>query len=274
MSDRSEFDVGSNAALDARVESGSIDVRNGPAGRVVVFAPGGDAEWTVESSGDTVTIRPVKRWRNRSARITVELPEHARVDVRSASASVRLTGTFGETHLQSASGDLLVGSLSTVNASTASGSVRVTDVVADASMTTASGDVEVGHVGGRLSVSTASGNVRAARVDGDVRVGTASGDVIVDHSNGEDISVKSVSGDVRIGLPSGIRVEPRLSTLSGTTHLPVPAPPSPPVPPVPPAPPWPPGSSGAVVASTGSGRRVVRVNVKTVSGDITIRRAD
>jgi hypothetical protein len=63
--------------------------------------------------------------------------------------------------------------------------------------------------------------------------------------------VKSISGDVIVGLPPGIRVEPDITTLSGRTQLPTPVP------------------------STGTEpRRVVRVGLKTVSGDITIRRVD
>lgn len=254
--ERYEFDVGDDASFDARVDSGSIEIRNGTVGRIVVTASGGDDDWVVEGAPSGVSIRPVKRWRLRSARVVVEVPEGTRIEVRAASATVRLTGAFGETHLQSASGDLLVGTLSAVTASTASGDVRVTDVIADASMTTASGTVEVGHIGGRLTVTTASGDVRAAMVDGDLRVGTTSGDVRIGRSDGAEIAVKSVSGDVHLGLPSGIRVEPDLTTLSGRTQLPAP------------------GGSVPAEGLIASARRIVRVSVRTVSGDITIDRAD
>jgi len=63
-----------------------------------------------------------------------------------------------------------------------------------------------------------------------------------------------VSGDITIGLPSGIRVDPDLATFSGKTRLPRPRPES---------------SAPSEVP-----RRLVRVAVKTVSGDITIERAD
>ena len=260
--DRYEFDVDDGAALDARVDSGSIEIRNGAAGRITVSASGGDDDWEIEGSSSGVSIRPVKRWRVRSARVVVDVPVGTRVDVKSASASVRLAGTYGETSLRSASGDLLIGTPASVSAATASGDVRVEGVEADASMTTASGDVEVGRVGGRLSVTTASGDVRVAAVEGDLRVGTTSGDVRVDRSNGSDIAVKSVSGDVTLGLPSGIRVEPDLTTLSGRTNLPVPAPPSATRRP------------GETATASPPDRRTVTVNVRTVSGDITITRAD
>ena len=256
---RYEFDVDDGAVLEARVDAGSIEIRNGNAGRITLSASGGDDDWEVEGSSSGVSIRPVKRWRARSARVVVDVPSGTRVEVKSASATVRLAGTFGETSLKSASGDLLIGTHASISAATASGDVRVESVVADASMTTASGDVEIGHVGGRLAVTTASGDVRVAAVDGDLRVGTTSGDVRIDRSNGSDIAVKSVSGDVTLGLPSGIRVEPDLTTLSGRTKLPVPARPQPP---------------GEQPPANRSERRTVTVNVRTVSGDITITRAD
>lgn len=259
---RYEFDVDDDAALEARVDSGSIEIRNGLVGRIAVSASGGNDDWEIEGSASGVSIRPVKRWRARSARVVVDVPSGTRVEVKSASATVRLAGTFGETSLRSASGDLLIGAPESVSAATASGDVRVEGVVADASITTASGDIEIGRVGGRLSVTTASGDVRASAVEGDLRVGTTSGDVRIDRSNGSDITVKSVSGDVTLGLPSGIRVEPDLTTLSGRTKLPVPAPPPPPPPP------------GEHPPASAPQRRTVTVNVRTVSGDITITRAD
>ena len=71
----------------------------------------------------------------------------------------------------------------------------------------------------------------------------------VGHCDGSDISVRSISGDVRLGLPSGIRVEADLSTVSGRAQLPEPAP-------------------------TGGDRRPVRLMVKTVSGDIRLERSN
>ena len=84
----------------------------------------------------------------------------------------------------------------------------------------ASGDIRVGTVGGALTASSASGDVSADRVGGDVEVGTTSGDVRLKRCDGDDIAVKTVSGDITIGLPSGIRVLPEISTLSGSTSLP------------------------------------------------------
>ena len=80
-------------------------------------------------------------------------------------------------------------------------------------------------------------------------VGSTSGDVRVNRCCGSDIAVRSISGDVRVGLPSGIRVEAEISTLSGRASLPEPAP-----------------------SSDQGDRRPVRLHLKTVSGDIRVER--
>ena len=61
--------------------------------------------------------------------------------------------------------------------------------------------------------------------------------------------MRSISGDVRVGLPGGIRVEAEISTLSGRAVLPDPVP-----------------------ASDLGDRRPVRLQLKTVSGDIRLER--
>jgi len=93
--------------------------------------------------------------------------------------------------------------------------------------------------------------VKYAR-DGSINVSNApaSGDVVVRQYAGASVAVRTVSGDVRLGLPSGIRVEPQISTLSGKVDLP----------------------AGTGELTTGE-RRVVRVRLRTVSGDIRIERA-
>ena len=106
----------------------------------------------------------------------------------------------------------------------------------------------------RLWVTTslrglASGELRVDRCDGDVSVKSTSGSTRIGHCDGSEISVRSISGDVRMGLPSGIRVEADISTVSGKASLPEPA------------------------APTGGERRPVRLKLKTVSGDVRIVRS-
>ncbi len=254
MSRHEEFSVGDRPSVSIDVRTGSVEVRSGAAGRTTVALDGPDADrWNVTQLGDSVSIEPAGRggWRSRATRVLVEVPAGADVEVRSATADVALSGVFGATRIKTASGDVSVGSATRLDINTASGDASATSVGAGTSCTTASGDVHLGRIGGRLSVSTASGDVRVVEAADDVEIGSASGDVLVEWCGGSDIALKSISGDLVVGLPSGIRVEPDLSTLSGRTRLPEPA------------------GHGASEA-----RRVVRVGLRTVSGDITIRRVD
>jgi DUF4097 and DUF4098 domain-containing protein YvlB len=258
VDDRIAFDVGTRPALDVRLASGSLDVRVGAPGRTVVMIDR-PADWEVANVGDSVVVTPKDPRRVRSARIVVDVPTGTRVEAKSASARARLDGAFGDVTFSSASGELTIsGSCGSLSASTASGDIRSGDVRGDAEITTVSGGVDLGHVAGRLAVTTTSGDVRLAAVDGDLAAQSTSGDVDVRCCSGDAIAVRTVSGDVHIGLRPGIRVKPDLTTFSGRTKLPQPRPDAPDAPEVP----------------TTTERRLVRVSVKTVSGDIELARVD
>lgn len=253
MNRRQEFTLGDHPAVSIHIKSGSVDVRTTDRERCTVTLDGTDAaDWEVLQLGDSISVRPpTGGWRTRSIRLLVEAPLGTDVDIRSASADVKLAGEFGATSVKSASGSVSVGVVDRLDVDTASGDARATSVASSASCRTSSGNVELGHVGGKLAISTASGDVRVAEAAADVEIGSASGGIHIGRFSGSDIAVKSIAGDVVLGLPAGIRVEPDISTLSGRTELPAPA--------------------------AGSGteeRRVVRVGIRTVSGDIAIRRVD
>ena len=246
------FTVGERPSIAVEVKSGSVDVRAGAPGEIAVSMEGAEVDqWLVEQLGDEVTIESGagRSRRIRPVRLVVVVPPDTEVAVRVASADVTVDGRIGPTRVRSASGDVRLGDVARADVSTASGDVRAGDVRASIDCKTASGDVHVLGVGGRLTVGTASGDVLVTRAADDVSIGTASGDVRIDRYDGSNVAVKCISGDVLIGLPAGIRVEPDISTLSGRTVLPEPS----------------------STAPTGE-RRVVRVGLKTVTGDIRIER--
>jgi hypothetical protein len=252
------FVVDGRARLDINVPAGSIHVQVGEADAVSVSIDASDPEqFEVSCIGNAVSVVQPSRWlsRSRGTRVVVRGPSGSDVDVRTASGDIELRGTLGNVRARSASGDVDAEHVGRIDAHTASGDARVTEASGDASFNTASGDVSVGRVDGRLSASLASGDLRADRAGGSVDVGTASGDVSINRCDGDEIVVKTVSGDIHIGLPSGIRVEPEITTLSGRTTLPEPAPSTP--------------APGGASAS----RRVVRLRLRSVSGDIRIERA-
>ncbi len=253
MRRREEFTVGARASVDIGVKSGTVEVRTGSAGTGRVSMDGdGTDEWDITQLGDSISVKSAGRrgWRSRSVRLLVEVPERSDVDITTVSADVTLIGEFGAVRIRTASGEVCADDVDRLDVSSAAGDVRVTGIADDVTCSTASGDVDLGTVGGRLVVSTASGDVRIARASGDAQMSGASGEVRVSRYDGANLSVKSISGDITLGLPTGIRVEPDISTLSGRTMLPAPS-----------------------TAPSRGERRVVRIRLRTVSGDITIERS-
>lgn len=246
-----EFQVGERASVDVELRSGSVDIRTGAPGRATVSLDDGSADdWQLIQLGDSLSIRPAGR-RARSVRMLIEVPRLSDVEVRGVSADVTLSGDLGAARLHSVSGTLRIDSVLRLDANSVSGDVRAASVAGDATITTVSGDVEARDIVGRFTGNTSSGDIRSTNVGDDLTIGTTSGDVRIERVGGTAITARSISGDVTIGLPPGIRVEPDISTLSGRTTLPKPASTPPASPP-----------------------RIVRVRLRTVSGDITIERVD
>ena len=244
-----QFKVGERLSVDIEARTGSVDVRSGAAGTATVQLDSGSADdWQVILLGDSLVIRPAGR-RARAVRMLVEVPPGTDVEVKSVSADLTLAGALGATRIHTVSGDVRIDSVSRLDVNSVSGDVRATLVAGDASLTTVSGDVDVREVAGRLTASSSSGDIRVSKVADDLSIGTTSGAVRCDCARGASVGVKCISGDVVLGLPAGIRVEPDISTLSGRTTLPKP--------------------SGAAPVSA---PRVVRVRLRTVSGNITIER--
>jgi DUF4097 and DUF4098 domain-containing protein YvlB len=251
-----QFDVGEHAHLDVDVPSGVLQVIAGSGAgtiRVAVDASNVDG-FEITRMGDTVAIAESARWlsRSRNVRIAVEVPAGTDVTARSASGEMSLRGRFGAVRLRTASGDIDVDEVDRLEVSTASGDARIGVVHGDAGFKTASGDVAVQSATGRLGASSASGDLTVRTVGGAVDVGTASGDVEIGRCDGNDISVKTVSGNIRLGLPAGIRVEPEIGTISGKVSLP----------------------AAAAAVRAGIERRIVRVRLRSTSGDIRISRID
>ena len=245
------FTVGELARVEVDISTGSLQVRTGTAGEIEVIVDAGNADqYEIGRLGDTVSVRPPSGWLSRGGKAHVSLVVPARTDmnVNVSTAELNLRGELGALRVRSASSDVTVEAATRVEAHSASGDVRI-GAAGEVHASSASGDIRVGTVGGALTASSASGDVSADRVGGDVEVGTTSGDVRLKRCDGDDIAVKTVSGDITIGLPSGIRVLPEISTLSGSTSLPT-----------------------GPVAAADVPKRTVRLRVRAVSGDVRIER--
>ena len=246
------YTVGGHAEIEIELAAGSITMRAAESGTVSVqVESSGSSELDLTQIGDTIAIRQGRR--GRSARVAIEAPVGTDLWVRGASIDVSAHGALGVLRSKTTSGDLQADDVVRLDVTMSSGDARIGTVRDEAQVATASGDVLIRSVGGRLNVTLASGDLRVEKVGGDVEAGTASGDVSISRFDGSAIAVRTVSGDVRIGLPSGIRVDPQISTMSGSVRLP---------------------DGPSPVSATSGERRQVRLRVRTVSGDIRVERAD
>jgi DUF4097 and DUF4098 domain-containing protein YvlB len=254
MSRNESWQVGERPSLDVRVPVGTVEVYTGDAGVIQLAIDSTDEDdFEVYKTGDRVSVRHPSRWgrRGRQTRIVAHVPSGTDTEINSTSGEVRLVGSLGAVRVHSGSGDIALGDAAKLDITTASGDIACGDISGDTNISSVSGDCTVRHVGGRLEATLTSGDLRVELCDGDLLIASTSGDVRVGRCCGTDISVRSISGDVRVGLPAGIRVEAELSTLSGRAMLPDPVP-----------------------ASDHTDRRPVRLQLKTVSGDIRVERTD
>lgn len=256
MSARSErFDVEGAPRLDVQLPAGHLDVSAGPDGEVSVEVRGPHAdsfEVALLGSG-TVVVRPGdRRMRWGSHRVLARVPTGTSLEAQVASADVTVTADLVGLDAKTASGDLAVGAVSgDCEIKTASGDVRLGSVGGSLSLRSASGDVRVDAVGRAARLQAASGDIRVERADDDVEARSASGDLEIGRYTGASLQAQTMSGDVRIGVPPGRDLDVRLNTLSGSIRTPSQVS----------------GDSGP------SGPDDGRIEVRSVSGDITLARA-
>lgn len=184
--------------------------------------------------------------------ITVRMPAHSVLSVKSASADVTCTGVYAEAVVHTASGDALVDQVAKdASVHSASGDVRLGSVVGALRAHSASGDITVQHAGKDAEITCASGDIEVARADGGVRAKTASGDVKIGVAFKDEIRVHTASGDVGVGVAAGTGVWLDLSTASGrtTSDLDI--------------------HDGSAPLPGGA---TLKVKVRTASGDISLRR--
>lgn len=190
--------------------------------------------------------------RSPALRAVITVPTGSRLELRTASADVRASGTFGDVHVRTASGDLWLDDVTgDVTVKSASGDVTCRSVSGVLSVDTASGDVAARRVGGELAVNLASGDLSVGDLGGSGRCKSASGDISIATVQAGKISATTASGDVTVGVAEGVAVWLDVSSLSGdvTSELPV----------------------GDDVPDAAEG--TVELHARTLSGDVTVRRS-
>jgi DUF4097 and DUF4098 domain-containing protein YvlB len=217
------FSVDGTPDLEVRIESGRVEVSEGPMGKVDVSVDTKASGFIVEQRGNAVLVSSDKdsSWLSRgSAYVVIQAPPGADLRVGVASASVEADVPLGKVEIKTASGDIDLRSAETLVVKTASGDLDVESVERSLRFTTASGDLRAERIAGSMVVSTASGDVHIEAVDATLEMNTASGDAYITRFEGRSANFKTMSGDIDLGIPSGTSVDLDVTLLSGKLRLP------------------------------------------------------
>jgi DUF4097 and DUF4098 domain-containing protein YvlB len=200
-----------------------------------------------------VAERGHKSWfgRDASYHVTIRTPHGADLQGVSGSADFRGVGRFGSLEIRSASGDLWFDEVEgRANVKSASGDLRIGSVDGPAMVNTTSGDAEIRKAGDSVNAALVSGDLKVGTAGGDVKGRSVSGDLRIESFDHGRAELSTVSGDVQVGVLPDRRVWMDLTSRSGDTSCDL-----------------------DVGTGDGSGAPDVRIEAKSVSGDIRVRRA-
>jgi DUF4097 and DUF4098 domain-containing protein YvlB len=198
------FDKGS--WVDVSVASGDIVITGWSRPDAQVHASIERGWIDAQLSSHRITLQ-TRSDRGRSGRTHVEInvPVGTRVQASSASGGIRITGTGGE-----------------VEAGSASGSIEVTDATDRITVHTVSGDLHAAKLRGRTRLGTTSGRIEAEDVIGDLTAGTVSGRITLSDVKSAHVSTESVSASVTYTGSIDPAGSYEFSTHSGNVHLDIP----------------------------------------------------
>lgn len=185
----------------------------------------------------------VKDTRKPRTRVSIAVPRATATRLGVVSADAIVTGLTARTESRSVSGDIVLDRLT-----------------ADVEAQTVSGDLEARELRGNLGFTTVSGDLTVAGGRSDrVRAKTVSGDVTMDLelAAGGGLEAHTVSGDVRTRLAQGTGVRVQVRSTSGTVDSAFPEVTTT-------------RSPGSVKSSGTLGDGAGRLEVRTVSGDVSL----
>ncbi len=227
--------------LSVKTGSGSIKIRRGPAGAVVVYGKirandswfgGGNAEEKVkaleanppiEQTGNTIRIGRIEDRalrENVSISYEITVPADTRLDSHSGSGSQEIDGVKGPVEVETGSGSITLGEIGgELRASTGSGSIHGTRIAGAITASTGSGSISLEQAApGNVDVHTGSGHIEVRGVHGELRAGTGSGGIDVEGHPTGNWRMRSGSGGISVKLPSDMGFELSAHTSSGRVH--------------------------------------------------------
>lgn len=198
------FDKGGR--VDVSVASGEIIITGWTRPEAKVYASI-DRGWIdTQLSSHRITLETHSdRGHSGPARIEIMVPIGTRVQASSASGSIRITGTDGE-----------------VGAESASGAIEVLGATDRISVQTASGKVHVAKLNGRIRLETISTTLEAEDLTGDIAASTVSGRITLTNIKSSHAKAETVNASVTYSGSIDPAGSYEFSTHSGNVHLEIP----------------------------------------------------
>jgi hypothetical protein len=178
-------------------------------------------ELSDRGGGHELTIQIAKRsgsllGRGAKVGVRARCPLGSDLDLRAGSADLEAVGALGAVRVKTASGDISLEDAERLQIDTASGDVRVRDIVGSAELRSASGDVSIRRCGGLVTANVVSGDLSISEAAAGLALTTVSGDAHVQAAGGGRMRVQAVSGDVHLGIKPGERLYIDATSVSGT----------------------------------------------------------
>jgi DUF4097 and DUF4098 domain-containing protein YvlB len=276
------FDTPGPVQLRASLGAGDLDIQaRDTAETTVELSPANDhgarhdvlAAATVEQRGNEILIDVPARssgafGRSPEIGVSVLVPSGSDLMLRTRSADIAATGTFGEASVETGSGDVRLGTFTgdvrlragsgdlavdevrgSLRAESGSGDINVDEVAGAATVTSGSGDISIDRVGGEAKLSSGSGDIVVEDAVSGLSVNSASGDVQVLGVRQGRVRANTASGDVHVGVLGGVSAWLDVTTVSGDMH-----------------------SSLERIEQPGDEEGTVQLHISTVTGDITLVR--
>jgi DUF4097 and DUF4098 domain-containing protein YvlB len=215
----------------------------------------GDGHVIVIDEKDRIRWGPIRISWSGDVEARITCPPGADLELSAASTDLRAEGELGEVTARTASGDVRLDAVRRrLQVKTASGDVHVGSFGQAGTIVTVSGDLSVGRVDAPLTARTVSGDAFVGAVQAALELSTTSGDMKIDAVGAGEVRLQSISGDARIGVTRGTRVWIDATTVSGDLDSQL-------------------GVADEPAPAEDQSSQVVPLQVKTVSGDVTILRA-
>ena len=246
--------VSGGVNLEVKTGSGSISVRNGPAGVVTVhgiirandswiFGGGKSAQDKIKAlesnppiqqNGNAIHIGPIEDdslRENVSISYQVVTPPDTRLSSQSGSGAQSVEGIKGPVTVRAGSGSLKIMDIDEgVDAHTGSGGIDLDGIAGAVSASAGSGSIHANHIGALMAggkagpssdvqVRTGSGGVRLENVSGKLFAETGSGGIEAAGDPEGRWELRTGSGGIRVKLPPNAAFEISARTGSGSIRV-------------------------------------------------------